>query len=63
MGTPSSEMIIQDVYLELKSLEIFYCTNGATFEGIAKRNGHRWTVVCEVKGVSWGGLRTESKGR
>ena len=58
MGTPSSEMIIQDVYLELKSLEIFYFTNGAAFEGISDRNGHIWKVVCEVKGVSWGGPRT-----
>ena len=40
-GTPSSARIIKDVDLALKALEIFYRSNGTTFEGIADRNGHR----------------------
>ena len=39
MGTPSSVRIIEDVDLELKALEIVYCTNGAEVEGIAYING------------------------
>ena len=39
MGTPSSARIIQDVDLEMKSLEIVYHKNGAAVEGLADRNG------------------------
>ena len=63
MGTLSSERIIKNVYLALKSLGIFYRTNGAAVEGLADRNGHRRKVVGEGKSVSWGGARTKGKGR
>ena len=42
-------MIIQDVDLALKLLEIVYRENGAAVEGLADRNGHRWKVVGEGK--------------
>ena len=45
MGTPSSERIIQDVNLTLKSLEIVYLANGAAVEGLADSNGHRRKVI------------------
>ena len=41
MGSPFSVRIIQDVNMELKALESFYCANGAAVEGLADRNGHR----------------------
>ena len=41
MGTPSSVRIIEDADLALKALEIVYRENGAAFEGLADRNGHR----------------------
>ena len=49
MVTPSSAMIIEDVDLVLKALEVFYHANGATVEGLADRNGHRWKLVGEEK--------------
>ena len=49
--------------LALKALEIVYLENGAAFEGIADRNGHRRKVVGEGESVSWGGARTKGKGR
>ena len=63
MVPPSSSMIIQDVDLTLKALEIFYRTNGVAVDGLADSNGHRWKVVCEGKSVSWGVARTKDKGR
>ena len=63
MGTPSSDRIIQDVDLAFKALEIVYRANGAAVEGLADRNGHRRKVVGEGNSVSWGGARTEGKGR
>ena len=63
MGTPSLAIIIQDVNLALKALEIVYCANESAVEGLADRNGHRRKVVGEVKSVSWGGARTKGKGR
>ena len=47
MGTPSSARIIQDVDLELKSLEIIFRQNVAAVEGVAYRNGYRRKVVGE----------------
>ena len=52
MGTYSSAMIIQDVDLALKALEIVYRTNGAAVEGLADRNGDRQKVVGEGKSGS-----------
>ena len=49
MGTPSSARIIQDVNLALKTLEIVYHANGAAFEGMADKNGHRRKLVDEGK--------------
>ena len=63
MGTPSLARIIEDVDLALKALEIVYLANGAAFEGLADRNGHRQKVVGEGKSVSWGGAPTKGKGR
>ena len=63
MGTPSSAIIIQDVDLELKALEIVHRTNWAAVEGLADKNGHIWKVVGEGKSVSWGGARTKGEGR
>ena len=45
MGTPCLARIIQDVDLALKALEIVYRENGAVFEGLSDRNGHRRKVV------------------
>ena len=47
MVTPSSVRIIQDFYLALKLLEIFYRANWAAVEGLADRNVHIWKVVGE----------------
>ena len=47
MGAPSSARIIEDIDLALKALEIVYRTNGAAFEGLADRNGHRCKYVGE----------------
>ena len=47
MGKPSSASIIQDVDLALKVLEIFYCANGTSVEGLADSNVHRRKVVGE----------------
>ena len=54
MGTPYSARIIQDVYLALKVLEILFCANGATVEGIDNGNGHRQKLLGEGESVSWG---------
>ena len=61
MVTPSSASILKDVDMALKLLEIFYCANGATVEGVADRNGHRHKLVSEGESVSWGGARTKGK--
>ena len=45
MGASSSARIIEDVDLALKALERVYRANGAAFEGVADRNGHRRKVV------------------
>ena len=63
IGTPSSAKIIQDVDLALKALDIVYCENGATVEGLADRNGHIWKVVGKWKSVRCGGARTEGEVR
>ena len=63
IGTPSSARIIQDVNLALKVLEIVYRENGAAFEGLADRNGHRRKVVGKRKSVRCGGARTKGEGR
>ena len=63
MGTPCSARIIQDVDLALKALEIVYLENGAAFEGIADRNGHRRKVAGKGKSVRCGGARTKDEGR
>ena len=62
-GTPYSAMIIQDVDLALKPLEIFYHANGATVKGLVDRNDHIRKEVGEGKCVSWGGALTKGKGR
>ena len=62
MGTPSLARIIQDVDLALKALENFYRANGAAFEELSDRNGHKRKVVGEGKSVSWGGVRNKGKG-
>ena len=40
MGTNSSSRIIEDVDLVLKALEIVYCANSASVEGLADINRH-----------------------
>ena len=45
MGTPSLAIIIQDIDLALKALEIFYRANGAAVEGLADITGHIRKVV------------------
>ena len=62
-GTPSSDRIILEIDLALKSLEIVYHVNGAAVEGIADRNRHRRKEVGEGGSVSWGGARTKGVGR
>ena len=62
MGTPSSVRIIKYVDLALKALEIFYRANGAAFEGIADRNGHRKKEVGKGKCFIWGGAQTKGEG-
>ena len=62
MGKTSSVRIIEYVDLELKALEIVYCANEATVEGLADRNGHIQKVVGEGKSVSWGSAWTKVKG-
>ena len=49
MGTTSPARIIQDVDLELKELEIVYCTNEAAVDRLSGSNGHRQKVVGEGK--------------
>ena len=61
MGTPSSVRIIGDVYLELKALNLFYRANGAAFEGLADRNGHRSKLVGKGNSFSCGGARTKGE--
>ena len=61
-GTPYSERIIEDVDRALEALEIVFCGNGASVEGISDRNGHRRKEVGEGKSVSWGGARTKGEG-
>ena len=61
IGTNSSERIIQDVDMALKSLEVVYHTNGAAVEGLADRNGHIWKVVSEGESAIWGGAWTKGK--
>ena len=55
--------MIQDVYLALKVLLIFYCINEDKVEGLADRNVHRQKVLGEKKSVCWGGARIKGKGR
>ena len=62
-GTPSSDRIIQDIDLALKALEIVYHANGAAFEGLSDRNGHRRKEVGEGGIFSWGGAQTKGEGR
>ena len=62
MGTPCSARIIQYVDLDLKALEIVYSENGAAFEGLADRNGHRRKVVGKGKSVRCGGAWTKGEG-
>ena len=45
MGTPSSAMIIEDVDLALKALEIVYRANESAVKGMDDSNGHRRKVV------------------
>ena len=52
MGTASSVMIIEDVDLALKALEIVYRANCAAVEGLEDRNGHRCKEVGEGKSAS-----------
>ena len=63
MGTPSSVRIIKDVDLALKVLEIVYRANGAAFEGLADRNGHRKKEVGKGKSISCGDARTKVEGK
>ena len=63
IGTPSSVIIIKDVYLALKALEIVYRKNYSSIEGIADRNGHRKKEVGEGESVSWGSTKTKGEGR
>ena len=63
MAAPSSARITEDVDLGLKELKIVYLENGTAVEGLADRNGHRQKVVGEGESVSWGGARTNGKGR
>ena len=60
-GKASSAMIIEDVDLALKVLEIVYCANGTTAEAIEDRNGHRRKEYGEGKSVSWGGALTKGE--
>ena len=62
-GTPYSVIIIEDVDLALKALEIVYRANGAAVEGIADRNGHKIKLVGKGKSVSCGVARTVGEGR
>ena len=62
MGTPSSARIIQDVNLKLKALEIAYRANGASVEGLADRNVHRWKVLGKGKSFSWERHGTKVRG-
>ena len=45
-------MIIQDIDLALKALEIVYHANGAILEGIADSNGHINKLAVEGESVS-----------
>ena len=63
MGTPFLARIIEDVDLELKSLEIVYRSNGAAVEGLSDRSGHRRNLVGKGKSVSCRGARTKGEGR
>ena len=49
MGTPFSVRIIEDVDMALKALEIVYCANGASFEGLSDINGPIFKEVGEGK--------------
>ena len=62
MGTPCLARIIQDVDLALKALEIVYHENGAAFEGLTDRNGHRRKVVGKGKSFRCGGARIKGEG-
>ena len=62
-GTPSSAMIIEDVDLTLKVLEIVYHENGAAVEGLADINGQRRKEVGEGKSVNWVVALTKCDGR
>ena len=62
-GTSYSSRIIKDVDVALKALEIVYHANGAVFEGLADRNGHRRKEVGEGKSFSWGDSQTKGEGR
>ena len=63
MGTPFSMKMIKDVDLDLKVLEIVYCTNITAVDGLAYINEHRRNELGEGKSVSWGGVQTKSEGR
>ena len=63
MGIENGNTLFSDADLSLKGLKNAYRKNGAAFEGLAERNGHRRKVVGEGKSVSWGGERTKGKGR
>ena len=51
-GRSSSYRIIEDVNRVLEALEIFFCANSATVEGLTDRNGHRRKEVGEGYSVS-----------
>ena len=59
METPSSVRVIEDVYIALKALEMFYRANGAAVEGLADRNWHRRKEVGEWGSTSWGGCTNQ----
>ena len=70
MGTPYLVMIIQDVDLAFKALEIVYRTNGGELEGLADSNEHRRKVlgeggvsVWEVHGPKVRGMSAKSPKR
>ena len=44
-------------------LEILFCANGATVEGIDNGNGHRQKLLGEGESVSWGVAWTKGGGR
>ena len=61
-GTPSAR-IIKYVDRSLEALEIVFCADGAAFEVISDRNGHRLKEVGKGESASWGGIQTKCEGR